>query len=135
MLAIVVTLTCVVTFMQNAKSEALMDSFKKFVPQQVKVRRDNKDIDVDAKRLVPGDIIFLKDGDKIAADVRVIQSFEMKVDNSSLTGESKLLLRTTECTNKNNALETANLAFFGTICKGGHGKAVVINIGDDTVIG
>jgi len=59
----------------------------------------------------------------------------MRVDNSSLTGETKMLLRSAECTNKGNALETDNLAFFGTICKEGRGKGIVINIGDETVIG
>jgi len=70
---------------------------------------------------VPGDIIFVKTGDKIPADIRIIKSDGMKVDNSSLTGESKLLLRQTKCTAPKNALETDNLAFFGTICKEGTG--------------
>ena len=59
----------------------------------------------------------------------------MKVDNSSLTGESLLLMRSIECTNKENPLETKNLAFFGTLCKEGSGKGVVIFTGDRTVIG
>lgn len=58
----------------------------------------------------------------------------MKVDNSSLTGESQLLLRSVECTNE-NPLETKNLAFFGTLCKEGNGKGVVIFTGDRTVLG
>ena len=85
--------------------------------------------------LVPGDLIFVKEGDKIPADIRIIESNEMKVDNSSLTGESKHLLRTTKCTAPKNALETDNLAFFGTICAKGTGKGIVINIGDETIIG
>ena len=85
--------------------------------------------------LVPGDKIFVKTGDKIPADIRITKSDEMRVDNSSLTGESKLLLRTTECTDAKNALETDNLAFFGTICAEGHGEAIVISIGDNTIIG
>lgn len=59
----------------------------------------------------------------------------MKVDNSSLTGESDPLLRSVECTHRDNPLETANLAFFGTLCKEGVAKGIVINIGDKTVIG
>jgi sodium/potassium-transporting ATPase subunit alpha len=59
----------------------------------------------------------------------------MKVDNSSLTGESILLIRTIECTSPENPLETKNLAFFGTLCKEGNGKGVVINTADRTVIG
>lgn len=67
--------------------------------------------------------------------MRILESNEMKVDNSSLTGESLLLLRTPECTNLANPLETKNLAFFGTLCKEGHGKGIVIFTGDNTVIG
>lgn len=84
---------------------------------------------------MPGDIIFVKTGDKIPADIRVIKCNDMKVDNSSLTGESKLLLRSTKCTAPKNALETDNLAFFGTICKEGSGRGIVISTGDSTVIG
>ena len=85
--------------------------------------------------MVPGDIVEVKGGDRIPADIRIIYSQEMKVDNSSLTGESDALLRTVECTNKDNPLETNNLAFFGTLCKEGIGRGVVIQIGDRTVIG
>ena len=58
----------------------------------------------------------------------------MKVDNSALTGEVDPLLRKVECTN-DNTLETANLAFFGTLCKEGEGFGIVIRIGDNTVLG
>lgn len=88
-----------------------------------------------AEKLVPGDILEIKMGDKIAADVRIIQSREMKVDNSALTGESDPLLRTVECTSLDNPLETKNLAFFGTLCKEGSGKGIVVAIGDRTVMG
>jgi sodium/potassium-transporting ATPase subunit alpha len=59
----------------------------------------------------------------------------MRVDNSSLTGESHLLLRSDKCTSPKNALDTENLAFFGTICKEGNGKGIIINTGDNTIIG
>ena len=59
----------------------------------------------------------------------------MKVDNSSLTGESDALLRTVDCTHPDHPLETFNLAFFGTLCKEGSGKGVVIQTGDNTIIG
>ena len=62
-------------------------------------------------------MVIVKEGDKIPADMRILKSDEMRVDNSSLTGESKLLLRKVECTVPENVLETDNMAFFGTICK------------------
>lgn len=67
--------------------------------------------------MVPGDVVVIEFGKKIPADIRILESNEMKVDNSSLTGESVLLLRSPECTNKVNPLETKNMAFFGTLCK------------------
>jgi len=73
---------------------------------------------VDPLKLVPGDVISVRGGDKIPADIRIIQSVEMKVDNSALTGESDPLLRSDKCTN-DNMLETANMAFFGTLVKEG----------------
>lgn len=59
----------------------------------------------------------------------------MKVDNSCLTGEVDALLRKVECTHPLNPLETANMAFFGTLCKEGRGKGIVVSIGDNTVLG
>lgn len=89
---------------------------------------------IDPLKLVPGDVINIKGGDKIPADIRIIQSIEMKVDNSALTGESDPLLRSDKCTN-DNVLETANMAFFGTLCKEGTGKGIVVKIGENTVLG
>lgn len=74
-------------------------------------------------------------GDKLPADVRIIFSREMKVDNSALTGECEPLMRVVECTCPDNPLETKNLAFLGTLCKEGQGKGLVIAIGDKTVMG
>lgn len=85
--------------------------------------------------MVPGDIVEVKMGDKVPADLRIIHSREMKVDNSCLTGESDPLLRVVECTSPDNPLETKNMAFFGTLIKEGSGKGIVVNIGDRTVMG
>ena len=85
--------------------------------------------------MVPGDVIIIEFGKRIPADIRILESNEMKVDNSSLTGESLLLIRSIDCTSPGNPLETKNLAFFGTLCKEGSGKGVVIFTGDNTVIG
>ena len=134
-LLIVIFLTSVTTFLQNQKSEAVMESFKNFIPQRTRCLRNGSWTEIMASRLVPGDIVEVKSGDKIPADIRIISSQEMKVDNSSLTGESDALLRSTECNHPENPLETMNLAFFGTLCKEGSGRAIVINTGDNTVIG
>jgi sodium/potassium-transporting ATPase subunit alpha len=73
-------------------------------------------------------------GKKIPADLRIIDSQGMKVDNSSLTGETELLVRSNKCTN-DNPLESKNIAFFSTLNREGTGKGVVFATGDRTFIG
>lgn len=134
-LVTVVILTGIFSFYQESKSSAIMASFKNFVPPMTKVSRGDGTItEVPAARIVRGDVVHIKAGDRIPADLRIIESHGMTVDNSSLTGENLALKRTPEFTS-DNPLETANLAFFGTMCKDGTGIGVVINVGDNTVIG
>lgn len=83
---------------------------------------------------MPGDIVHIKGGDNIPADIVLFEVSEMKVNNASLTGESEDLLRKVD-SREPNILESANVAFFGTMCTDGSGKGIVIRIGDDTVIG
>lgn len=89
---------------------------------------------IESKYLVPGDIVHIKGGDNIPADIVLFEVSEMKVNNASLTGESEDLLRKVDG-REANILESANVAFFGTMCTDGSGKGIVIRIGDDTVIG
>lgn len=131
----VVFLSCMVAYSQGAKSESIMESFKNFIPPETIVIRDGKESKMNAIQLVPGDVIKIETGKRIPADIRIIESSEMKVDNSSLTGETEALIRSPECTHKDNPLETKNLAFFGTLCKEGRGKGMVVFTGDRTVIG
>lgn len=85
------------------------------------------------EKLVVGDIVEVKGGDRIPADIRIIQAMGFKVDNSSLTGESEPQSRSADFTNE-NPLETRNIAFFSTNAVEGAGVGVVINTGDRTVI-
>ena len=108
------------------------------MPQEtIVIRNDAPDgVAIDAKDLVVGDIIKVKaGGDKIPADVRIIEcSEDMKVEQASLTGEPDHLERKPEKTD-DNPLETKNLCFFGTQCPSGKAKCLVVKIGDDTVMG
>ena len=134
-LASVVFLTACFTFYQEAKSSAIMAGFKNMIPPVVIVIRGGKEKEIESAMLVPGDIVKLKDGAKIPADLRITEANNLKVDNSSLTGESEPLDRKVECTNENSPLETKNLAFFGTSAASGTGKGIIIMTGDRTVIG
>eukprot|EP00759_Apiculatamorpha_spiralis_P026779 PhF_6_TR29442/c1_g1_i2/m.43632/K01539/ATP1A; sodium/potassium-transporting ATPase subunit alpha len=131
---IVVVLTSMFAHAQESQSEALMEGFKSLAATSSKVVRDGKMSEINATDLVLGDVIFLKAGDKVPADIRVISSNEMKVDNSALTGEPDPLLRVQRCTDE-NPLETKNLAFFGTLVPDGDGYGVIISCGDNTVMG
>jgi sodium/potassium-transporting ATPase subunit alpha len=91
-------------------------------------------VQLPAYQLVVGDIVEVKGGDTVPADIRVIHAMGFKVDNSSLTGESEPQSRSAERTN-DNPLETKNLAFFSTNAVEGTATGVVIYTGDRTVMG
>ena len=92
-----------------------MNSFKHFLPQKTLVIRGGEAKIIEAVTLVPGDVVEIKAGEKIPADLRILVSKEMKVDNSSLTGESEPLLRIVECTHPDNYLETSNLVLWNSL--------------------
>ncbi|KAK0411734.1 hypothetical protein QR680_005814 [Steinernema hermaphroditum] len=130
----VVVITGCFQYYQESKSSKIMDSFKNMVPTYALVYRDGEKQQVRTEQLVVGDIVEVKGGDRVPADIRVISSFGFKVDNSSLTGESEPQSRSPECTNE-NPLETKNIAFFSTNAVEGTAKGVVIYTGDRTVMG
>jgi len=133
-LAGVVIITGCFQYYQESKSSKIMESFKNMIPQQALVIRDGQKQQIVAMNLVLGDVVEVKGGDRIPADLRIIDCNNMKVDNSSLTGESEPQSRGTECTN-DNPIETKNVAFFSTNCVEGSARGVVIKCGDDTVMG
>merc|ERR1719412_2290388 len=111
-----------------------MESFKNLVPQETLCIRDGQKIQLKVEHLTLGDIIDIKFGDRVPADMRIIESRGFKVDNSSLTGEAEPQSRNTEFTHE-NPLETKNLAFFSTNAVEGTAKGIVVSIGDYTVMG
>ena len=133
-LTVVVVVTGIFSYYQESKSSKIMESFKNLVPQYALCIRDGAKVTLKAEELTVGDIIEVKSGDRIPADIRVIESRGFKVDNSSLTGESEAQSRSSEFTN-DNPLETKNLAFFSTNAVEGTCRGIVINIGDNTVMG
>merc|ERR1711971_1292997 len=133
-LTAVVVITGVFSYYQESKSSKIMESFASLVPQYALCLRDGEKVTIKAEELTLGDIVEVKFGDRIPADLRVLESKSFKVDNSSLTGESEPQSRGPEFTH-DNPLETKNLAFFSTNAVEGTAKGMVINIGDWTVMG
>uniref|UniRef100_UPI00398E35CA potassium-transporting ATPase alpha chain 2-like n=1 Tax=Pristiophorus japonicus TaxID=55135 RepID=UPI00398E35CA len=111
-----------------------MASFQKMVAQQALVIRDGEKQLITADKLVVGDIVEIKGGDRIPADLRLLSSQGCKVDNSSLTGESEPQSRSAEYTHE-NPLETKNIGFYSTTCLEGTATGMVIKTGDQTAIG
>jgi len=111
-----------------------MESFKNMVPRSTYVIRNRFRMEINVTDLVVGDIVEVKYGDLVPADIRILESQDFKVDNSSLTGESEPCKRSPDCTS-NNPLETKNMAFFSTNALEGVAKAVVVRVGSNTLMG
>ncbi|CAF0868350.1 unnamed protein product [Rotaria sp. Silwood1] len=133
-LTVVVVITGCFSYYQEAKSSRIMDSFKNLVPQQAIVIRNGERKSVRSEELVVGDIIDIKFGDRVPADIRILEANGFKVDNSSLTGESEPQIRIKDMTHE-NPLETKNLAFLSTFAVEGTAKGIVIRTGDRSAMG
>ena len=127
------------SFYQIFKSSIILNSYKNLGESKYAVRRNNSlnDILVSAEDLVVGDVIKIKAGDKIPADIRIIESQNMKVDNSHLTGESDTIEITGRCGDEGfkDPKDAKNVVFFSTICTFGEGHGIVIRIGTETYMG
>ncbi|OIO72052.1 MAG: hypothetical protein AUJ56_02650 [Zetaproteobacteria bacterium CG1_02_49_23] len=130
----VTVLNAAFTFFQEYRAKKAMKSFANLMTSQVVVLRNGEKLQVDSKRLVPGDIMLLSEGDKVTADARLIEQNMLKVDHSALTGESEPQLRSLEATS-GNVLRSRNMVFSGTHVQSGLGTAVVVATGDVTQIG
>lgn len=137
-LGIIIVLICIISgvfaYIQETKNTKVMESFKKMVPTFATVIRDGVKIRLATEELVLGDLVEIRLGDKIPADLRIIECRGLRVENSSITGESEPVARTNYYTDK-NPLESANMAFFSTFAVAGDGKGIVIATGDRTLIG
>jgi sodium/potassium-transporting ATPase subunit alpha len=121
--------------MQTSKSAEMMAQFENFIPPVAFVIRGGKPEQVDAKLIVPGDVVQVKTGENIPCDIVVFKSNEMKVNNASLTGESEDIQIDPDLPPTQNIFESKNVAFFGTQCTAGEGTGFCFKTGDNTVIG
>ncbi|KAG2381653.1 hypothetical protein C9374_006037 [Naegleria lovaniensis] len=131
---LVVIFNATVTLWQERSSEKILESFMQMQSESSWVLRDGITLKLPCEQLVLGDIVKIEAGDKIPADMRVLQCSALKLDNSSLTGEAEPQLRSVEMSSK-NPLETSNLVFYGTLVIEGSGYGIVIRCGNQSVIG
>jgi P-type Ca2+ transporter type 2C len=118
-------------FWQEYKAEKAAEALRRILPRRARVRRDGGEALIPAEELVPGDILLLSEGDHVSADARVIAETELRVDQSTLTGESHPVRKTREAVTGSglSRCEFPNLVFAGTIVAAGIGVAVVISTG------
>jgi sodium/potassium-transporting ATPase subunit alpha len=123
------------TFWQEYRADKAMEALLRLMPTMVNVRREGKTTTIDSKELVPGDIIILDEGDKVAADGVLLESSSLYLNLSSLTGESRPASRSSEPTGQSNPLSAKNMVFAGTTVISGNGIAVVSAIANATEFG
>lgn len=123
-----------IEFYQEQKSQALLDSFLDMVPAKCMVVRDGKVQQIAAATLVVGDVVLIRMGDKVPADLLIFSASDLKVDNSPLTGESDPQERGPHNSQK-NVFEAENIIFNGTLAVSGEGYGIVVRTGDGTVLG
>ena len=124
------------TYQEN-KANNTIEALSKLVPEKVKVQREGKEILVDSKDITVGDYLFLESGDKISADLRIVESHNFTVDESILTGESLAVEKNCKPLKKENLAITSqsNMLFAGTSVVTGRARAIVTSVGLNTEIG
>ncbi len=127
----------VFSFFQEYRAEKATEALKKILPQTCRVMRDGEEKRILAEELVPGDVIFLQEGDNIPADCRLISSADLRVNQSTLTGESHPVNRSALPVSGEGLTETEipNLIFASTYVAAGSGKAIVYRTGMNTAFG
>lgn len=133
----IVLLNAVIGLVQEYRAEKAMAALKEMASPSVKVRRDGKLEEINAKHLLPGDIIFLEAGSKVPADARMIESANLRVEEASLTGESEPVDKyTIPLTGENTQLgDRKNMLYMGTTVSYGRGVAVIVGTGMSTELG
>ena len=135
-LVIVIT-NAIVGMLQESKAEKEIESLKVLSTPLSKVIRGGKVIRVPSKDIVPGDILFLKTGDLICADARIIESTSLAVEESAMTGESLAVEKSAQDILSEDTLlsDRKNMVFAGSVVNRGHAKAVVVATGMKTEVG
>jgi sodium/potassium-transporting ATPase subunit alpha len=127
-------LNALFSFLQEYRVERAMQALARFLPPQVLVRRAGHDEELLAEEVVPGDVVILGEGDRIPADVRLVECNELLVNNAPLTGESAPI-PLTEAAVDSRLIDSTNIAFAGCSVLRGSGVGVVFATGERTQFG
>lgn len=133
----IVLINTALSLYQEGKAEAAIEALQKMSSPKAKIVRDGKRVEIDSTELVPGDYVILETGDIIPADLRLVDSANLKIDESSLTGESVPVEKDYKQTyeGKMEIGDRENIAYSSTIVSYGRGAGVVVETGENTEIG
>jgi sodium/potassium-transporting ATPase subunit alpha len=131
----VAILNAAFTFVQEMRAERAMQALAKLLPAETIVRRTAREQSVPVAELVPGDLLLLREGDRIPADARLVESHDLLVNNAPLTGESRHSTLTAAPVSGKRLLDSENLAFAGCSVLRGSATAVVFATGGRTEFG
>jgi magnesium-transporting ATPase (P-type) len=125
------------SFWQEYRAEKATEALRRLLPDHARVLRDGEEQRILAEELVPGDVVLLAEGDRISADARLVQEADLRIDQSTLTGESRPLRKSSGEVTEGalSRLEMPNLVFAGTNVASGTGKAVVVATGMQSELG
>ena len=133
----IVLLNAILGVNQEQKANNALAALKKMSSPSAKVIRNGKTVEISSEQLTPGDVVLLETGDYVAADIRLIDSTNLKTDESSLTGESTSVEKdaSIELTEETVLAERVNSVYLSTLVTYGKGKGIVTGVGMDTEIG
>ncbi len=133
----VLMINALLGFYQEFRAEQAVEALKRMAAPKATVIRDGERMRVYARELVVGDVVFLESGDRVPADVRLIESVSLEVDESALTGESVPVSKDAAAvlSEKATLSERVNMAYMGTVVARGRGVGVVVATGMDTELG
>ena len=132
-----VFLMALFSFIQEYRSEKTIQALKKLSTPKCRVVRGGREIEIYSTELVPGDIVLLREGDRVPADIRLIEAIDLEVDESPLTGESTPVLKdpSVKLDASVQISDRLNMVFMGTYVVKGYGKGIVVSTGTSTELG
>ncbi len=135
-IAVVVVFITLFGFVQDYRAEQSIAALRELSTTHALVRRDGERTEIDARNVVPGDVIFVESGDIVPADARIIEESNLSVDESALTGESVGVSKEVDVLERDTSLaERTNVLYKDTVVERGSGTGVVVGTGTDTEIG
>lgn len=132
---LIVILNSILGFVQEYRAEKAMEALKRLVSSRCVAIRDGKSMDIDASMLVPGDIATIEQGQKVPADMRLLEVSSLEVNEAALTGESMPVKKMTGICEGKALADRKNLAYMGTVVTYGRAKALVLETGMGTEMG